>query len=141
MRDRDRLRGEHLQRLGWRFHRIWSTNWFRDPDSEVTKLQKAYQAAVNAAMLAEPEPEPPVQVPPPAPEPKPAPEPEPVATPAGGTASQPVHAALPPTPMPVARTRAAHDIDGVTGRGVDRAQLPRSTLDQPDLGGRAVEPP
>ncbi len=58
VRDRDRLRGEHLQRLGWRFHRIWSTNWFRDPQAEVTKLQKAYQDAVEDAMLAEPVPEP-----------------------------------------------------------------------------------
>ncbi len=55
VRDRDRLRGEHLQRLGWRFHRIWSTNWFRDPDSEVTKLRRAYQDAVMDAKLAEPD--------------------------------------------------------------------------------------
>jgi very-short-patch-repair endonuclease len=26
VRDRDRLRKEHLERLGWRFHRLWSTN-------------------------------------------------------------------------------------------------------------------
>ncbi|HKR70718.1 MAG TPA: AAA domain-containing protein, partial [Streptosporangiaceae bacterium] len=58
VRDRDRLRGEHLQRLGWRFHRIWSTNWFRDPDAEITKLQKAYEDAALDAKLAEPEPEP-----------------------------------------------------------------------------------
>ena len=55
VRDRDRLRGEHLQRLGWSFHRIWSTNWFRDPASEVAKLQLAYQEAVTAADLAEPD--------------------------------------------------------------------------------------
>jgi very-short-patch-repair endonuclease len=58
VRDRDRLRGEHLQRLGWRFHRIWSTNWFRDPQAEVSKLQKAYVEAVHEAQLAEPAPEP-----------------------------------------------------------------------------------
>jgi very-short-patch-repair endonuclease len=58
VRDRDRLRGEHLQRLGWRFHRIWSTNWFRDPQAEVTKLQKAYLEAVHEAQRAEPPPEP-----------------------------------------------------------------------------------
>ena len=56
VRDRDRLRGEHLQRLGWTFHRIWSTNWFRDPQSEVAKLQKAYQDALSAAAAAEPPP-------------------------------------------------------------------------------------
>ncbi len=55
MRDRDRLRSEHLQRLGWRFHRIWSTNWFRDPQSEVAKLQQAYDEAVSATILPKPE--------------------------------------------------------------------------------------
>jgi len=30
-RDRDRLREEVLNRLGWNLHRIWSTDWFRDP--------------------------------------------------------------------------------------------------------------
>jgi hypothetical protein len=46
VRDRDRLRGEHLQRLGWSFHRLWSTNWFSDPQGEMTKLQAAYDRAV-----------------------------------------------------------------------------------------------
>ena len=49
VRDRDRLRGEHLQRLGWQYHRLWSTNWFRNPDDEVAKLQAAYERAVSAA--------------------------------------------------------------------------------------------
>jgi very-short-patch-repair endonuclease len=49
VRDRDRLRGEHLQRLGWHFHRVWSTNWFHDRQSEVSKLRTAYQQAVSAA--------------------------------------------------------------------------------------------
>jgi very-short-patch-repair endonuclease len=48
VRDRDRLRGEHLQRLGWSFHRLWSTNWFSDPQGEMTKLQAAYDRAVAA---------------------------------------------------------------------------------------------
>jgi very-short-patch-repair endonuclease len=55
VRDRDRLRSEHLQRLGWRFHRIWSTNWFRDPQSEVDKLQQAYDEAVSATVLPKPD--------------------------------------------------------------------------------------
>jgi very-short-patch-repair endonuclease len=58
VRDRDRLRGEHLQRLGWHFHRIWSTNWFRDPQAEVVKLQQAYDKAVRATTLPDPEPVP-----------------------------------------------------------------------------------
>jgi very-short-patch-repair endonuclease len=53
VRDRDRLRGEHLQRLGWRYHRLWSTNWFRDPDTEVARVAEAYQRAVSAAEPAE----------------------------------------------------------------------------------------
>lgn len=48
-RDRDRLRQEHLERLGWRFHRIWSTDWFRDPQSEVDKVLTSFEAAVAAS--------------------------------------------------------------------------------------------
>ena len=49
VRDRDRLRKEHLERLGWRFHRLWSTNWFHDPDTEVARLREAYEKAVAAS--------------------------------------------------------------------------------------------
>jgi very-short-patch-repair endonuclease len=49
VRDRDRLRKEHLERLGWRFHRLWSTNWFHDPDAEVARLREAYDKAVAAS--------------------------------------------------------------------------------------------
>jgi very-short-patch-repair endonuclease len=45
-RDRDRLRQEHLERLGWRFHRIWSTDWFHNRDAEVERALEAYQDAV-----------------------------------------------------------------------------------------------
>jgi very-short-patch-repair endonuclease len=45
-RDRDRLRQEQLERLGWRFHRIWSTNWFTDPNHEIDRACQAYEAAV-----------------------------------------------------------------------------------------------
>ena len=44
-RDRDRLRQEHLERLGWRFHRIWSTTWFRDREQEVERAIEAYSNA------------------------------------------------------------------------------------------------
>ena len=30
-RDRDKLRQEILESYGWKFHRIWSTDWLRDP--------------------------------------------------------------------------------------------------------------
>jgi very-short-patch-repair endonuclease len=44
-RERDRLRQEHLERLGWRFHRIWSTDWFRNREAEVAKAVAAWEAA------------------------------------------------------------------------------------------------
>jgi len=48
-RDRDRLRQAHLERLGWRFHRIWSTEWFRHRDNEIIRALAAYKAAVGPA--------------------------------------------------------------------------------------------
>jgi very-short-patch-repair endonuclease len=46
-RDRDRLRQDHLERLGWTFHRIWSTDWFKNPDLEVRKVMKSYEEALS----------------------------------------------------------------------------------------------
>ena len=37
-RDRDRLRQQMLERLGWTIHRIWSTDWYRDPDETIARL-------------------------------------------------------------------------------------------------------
>ncbi|MGL4746047.1 MAG: DUF559 domain-containing protein, partial [Dermatophilaceae bacterium] len=37
-RDRDRLRAEHLSRLGWRHLRVWSTDLYRDPAREVARV-------------------------------------------------------------------------------------------------------
>jgi very-short-patch-repair endonuclease len=48
VRDRDRLRKEHLERLGWRVHRLWSTSWFADPQAEMARLRAAYEDAVEA---------------------------------------------------------------------------------------------
>lgn len=48
-RDRDRLRQSHLQRLGWRFHRIWSTDWFYSREEEVARVIDAYREAVQKA--------------------------------------------------------------------------------------------
>lgn len=39
-RDRDRLRQEVLEGLGWRFHRIWSTDWFNDPGKQAAILRQ-----------------------------------------------------------------------------------------------------
>jgi len=48
-RDRDRLRQTQLENLGWRFHRIWSTDWFMRKDEEVRRAVSAYEAAVKFA--------------------------------------------------------------------------------------------
>ena len=37
-RDRDRLRQEILENLGWKIHRVWSTDWFRSRDSEIKRM-------------------------------------------------------------------------------------------------------
>jgi len=43
VRDRDRLRQEVLENLGWNFHRIWSTDWFLNPKREIEKLKVAIE--------------------------------------------------------------------------------------------------
>jgi len=48
-RDRDRLRQEQLERHGWRFHRIWSAEWFHDKDACIEKAIAAHNAAVRSA--------------------------------------------------------------------------------------------
>jgi very-short-patch-repair endonuclease len=48
-RDRNRLRQEHLERLGWTFHRIWSQEWFYHREREIARALNAYRAAVAAA--------------------------------------------------------------------------------------------
>lgn len=48
-RDRDRLRQDHLERLGWQFHRIWSGDWFRDKQAEIERTVAAYARAVERA--------------------------------------------------------------------------------------------
>jgi len=47
-RERDRLRQDVLEGLGWRFHRIWSTDWFHRRASEIDRLRAALEAAAHA---------------------------------------------------------------------------------------------
>jgi very-short-patch-repair endonuclease len=49
VRERDRLRQQQLEGLGWRFHRIWSTDWFLRRDAEIERAIAAYQIAVRHA--------------------------------------------------------------------------------------------
>lgn len=50
-RERDRLRQQHLERLGWYFHRIWSTDWFQDPGPQIDQVLAAYEVALARARL------------------------------------------------------------------------------------------
>ena len=44
-RERDRLRQQVLEDKGWRFHRIWSTAWFRNPEAELQRAVEAWEQA------------------------------------------------------------------------------------------------
>ena len=48
-RERDRLRQDVLEHLGWRFHRVWSTDWFYNRPAEIERLRVALVAAREAA--------------------------------------------------------------------------------------------
>jgi very-short-patch-repair endonuclease len=48
-RERDRLRQEVLENLGWRFHRIWSTDWFHHRSREINRLREALTQARDLA--------------------------------------------------------------------------------------------
>ena len=48
-RDRDRLRQQVLEDLGWTFHRIWSTEWFRNPEAETKRAVSAWRDAARAS--------------------------------------------------------------------------------------------
>lgn len=43
-RDRDRLRQEILEGLGWRIRRIWSTDWFSNPQAQLTPILEELNA-------------------------------------------------------------------------------------------------
>jgi very-short-patch-repair endonuclease len=47
-RDRDRLRQQQLENLGWRFHRIWSTSWFSAPEKATERALEVIDAAIKA---------------------------------------------------------------------------------------------
>lgn len=82
-RDRDRLRQQVLEGLGWNLHRIWSTDWYRNRMEAEQKLLEAVERAKTVTLekqgpARDPEP---VQVLPDKPEteinPEPQPPPEP----------------------------------------------------------------
>lgn len=46
-RDRDRLRPQVLEALGWQLHRIWSLAWYADPGAESKRLLAAVEQAAR----------------------------------------------------------------------------------------------
>ena len=46
-RDRDRIRQAVLEDLGWRFHRIWSTDWFNNRATEIDRLKESIVTAIG----------------------------------------------------------------------------------------------
>nr|WP_246620008.1 DUF3320 domain-containing protein [Streptomyces corallincola] len=98
-RDRDRLREQVLNGLGWRLHRIWGTDWYRGRAAAELRLREAVEQAVARGPLGL----------------APAPAPEPAAsgpaeaydsTPATPVESHPEH---PPPAVPSPRTPGADE--------------------------------
>jgi very-short-patch-repair endonuclease len=50
-RDRDKLRQAVLEDLGWTLHRVWSTDWWHNANSEMEKLLAAISSAAEAREL------------------------------------------------------------------------------------------
>jgi very-short-patch-repair endonuclease len=120
VRDRDRLRKEHLERLGWHVHRLWSTAWFTDPAGEMTKLRAAFDSAVSAT-----------------PPPPPAAEPQAGTATGTGTATEFGAQAGPPAepaPDPEAPPRA-----GAEAESVEAAQPGEGGESSAGAGPRAVD--
>ena len=92
-------RKEHLERLGWHVHRLWSTAWFTDPGGELARLRAAFDSAVSATPpppAAEPRDEPVAQAAPAAARPEPGPDPQ--ASPRPEAPPQPAEASWPDAP-------------------------------------------
>lgn len=45
-RERDRLRQDVLESMGWKIYRIWSTDWIKDPITEGNRLLEAVNQAI-----------------------------------------------------------------------------------------------
>jgi very-short-patch-repair endonuclease len=52
-RDRDRLRQEILEKLGWKIYRVWSTDWVRNPERIVQEIfQRVQELREDAGVQA-----------------------------------------------------------------------------------------
>lgn len=52
-RDRDRLRQQVLEQMGWKFYRIWSVDWFRNRKTEEAGLIEACEKALSSSTYSE----------------------------------------------------------------------------------------
>ena len=48
-RDRDRIRHQILERLGWKIHRIWSPDWVTRHETEMNRLKAAIEIALKSS--------------------------------------------------------------------------------------------
>ena len=46
-RDRDRLRQQVLEGLGWQIYRIWSTEWYQNREHSIKRVLKAIEDSKN----------------------------------------------------------------------------------------------
>lgn len=46
-RDRDRLRQQNLENLGWSIHRIWSSDWFKNEKREIARLKLKIDSIIS----------------------------------------------------------------------------------------------
>jgi len=53
VRDRDRLRASVLHGLGWRQHRVWSTDWYRNSQSEIDRIKDVIEKAIEEQRLVD----------------------------------------------------------------------------------------
>ena len=53
-RDRDRLREQQLRNRDWRLYRIWSTDWFHNPERELSRAVEAIEQAKAATPVDRP---------------------------------------------------------------------------------------
>lgn len=56
-RERDRMRQELLEAKGWRFHRIWGTDWFSNPAKETERAVAAIRKARSRGVRSTPKPQ------------------------------------------------------------------------------------
>lgn len=52
VRERDVMRQQFLEGNGWKIERVWSRNWWRNPDKEIDKLESTIKNIDNSRLLS-----------------------------------------------------------------------------------------